>query len=322
MNRTIREIEKQMKEASLDARTAQTLLEPLRDLAITIETDRDWATILAIYRSIDTFHCFRLPQPARALVAMEDVFDIRPLLAVVSREQRFYVLALSQHKVRLFDCNHYRMREIELQGRAPQNLRVFLNDRTPDHVLDNRSSAGPSVGGMKGVMFGTSADREKQDEYLVHFFKEIDKGLHKILGSETAPLMLAGVEFELALYRKGNTYQHLMEHQIHGSPDGLSAREIQLRALEIVKTTFSAVLEKVMREFPGHRDARRVIFDVTQILDAAQKGRVSHLLIREDGTGRNLNLTALNTLIHGGEAYALKESEMSDHADIAAVIRY
>lgn len=322
MNKTIRELERRLKIASPDVRTAQTLLEPLREFAATIETDGDWALALAIYRSPDVFHCFRVPEIARELATIEDVFDIRPLLSVVSREQSFYILALSQKKVRLFSCSHYRIQEVELHGRVPQNLRVFLNGRMPDHVLDNRATAGSSVGEMKGVMFGTSSDRERHEEYLTHFFHEIDKGLHKILTPDAAPLLLAGVDYEVKLYRRINKYQHIMEHDILGSPDGVRSQQLHQSALDIVKKSFSASLGKIMREFPGHRDANKVAFEPKEILDAAQHGRVSHVLIRDDAEGRELNLAALQTLAHGGAAYALHESEMPGHADIAAVIRY
>ena len=47
-----------------------------------------------------------------------------------------------------------------------------MSSRIPDHVLDNWSAGGPSVGRMKGVVFGTSSDRERHEEYLRHFFKD------------------------------------------------------------------------------------------------------------------------------------------------------
>jgi hypothetical protein len=51
-----------------------------------------------------------------------------------------------------------------------------MNSRIPDHVLDNWSAGGPSVGKMKRVVFGTNSDRERHQGYLIHFFQEVDKG--------------------------------------------------------------------------------------------------------------------------------------------------
>ena len=103
INNAVRELEKRLKELQIDVRTGQQLMDPLRELAATIEADGDWAVALAIYRSEDLLRCFRLPGVAREISTIADRFQIRPLLAAVTREQRFCVLALSQKHVRLFD---------------------------------------------------------------------------------------------------------------------------------------------------------------------------------------------------------------------------
>src|ERR1700734_4433924 len=110
-----------------------------------------------------------------------------------------------------------------------------MNEREPDHVLDNRSAGGPSVGKMKGVLFGTNTDRERHEEYLKNFFKEVDKGVHHILLGHTAPLILAGVGEEVALYRRVNSYSRLMEEAVLGSPDAFEPNVLHDRAIEIAR---------------------------------------------------------------------------------------
>jgi hypothetical protein len=197
----------------------------------------------------------------------------------------------------------------------------------PDHVLDNRASAGPSVGAMKGVMFGTSTDSDRHDEYLAHFFKEIDHKLHKILVSQILSLLLAGVDSEIGLYRKVNSYPHLLEPAVHGSPDGLSDGVLLARACETLKHTFSGPLKKVLTDFNDFRDTNRVSFSIPDILKQAQEGRVGDLLLREyvepgPADDELMNLAALQTLLHRGQVFALKPSEMPGATDVAALLRY
>ena len=94
----------------------------------------------------------------------------------MSREQKFYVLSLSQKHTRLLLYAYQSRQELQLRRLAPQSLQAWMNSRLPDHVLDNWSAGGPSLGKMKGVVFGSSSDRELPEEYLRHFFKEVDKG--------------------------------------------------------------------------------------------------------------------------------------------------
>jgi hypothetical protein len=215
----IRGIERQLKDADVNSQEEFTLVQPLRTLANAIEEEHDWSIGLILYRSPDLFRYFWLRDTIEAFVAVSQTFQIRPLLSVVSREQKFYVLALSQKHTWLLMYLYQSQQELQLRRLAPQSLQAWMNSRIPDHVFDNRSAGGPSVGKMRGVLFGTNTDRERHEEYLRHFFKEIDKGVHHILLDQTAPLILAGVKEEVAIYRRVNSYPRVVEQAVLGSPD-------------------------------------------------------------------------------------------------------
>jgi len=340
---TVREVEKRLEKARIDATTAANLVEPLRAMAAATEQEGDWSVSLALFRSPDIFRYFLLRDLVTEFVIVGERFQIRPLLPLLSHDQRFYLLALSQKHVRLFRCTYQSEQELPLRRLAPENLHVWLNNRIPDHVLDNRAFGGSSVGSMKGVLFGTNTDRERLDEYLAHFFKEVDKGIHHILRFETAPLIVAGVDSEITIYRRVNSYPRLLDKNVHGSPDGLTLPELHDRALEIMRHTFSIPLGKVMAEFQDYRDRNRVLFSLDEILLHAHEGRISDLLLREDAVQRGvwdecslqvrtrddngssedlLNLAALFTISHRGQAFPLKAHEMPDRADAAALLRF
>src|SRR5450755_4230859 len=102
----------------------------------------------------------------------------------------------------------------------------------PDHTLENRSSAGPSVGGSKGVLFGTGTGKEDRDEYLLHFYQEVSKGISDLLkGQEKKPLVVCGVEYELAVYSRVNTWVNTCPEGVRGAPNGLKGGEMHARAL-------------------------------------------------------------------------------------------
>ena len=209
-------------------------MEPVRQLAREAEDAGLWSNALILFRSPDVFRYFLLYQRAPEVESVEDRFQVRPLLSALTREQRFHLLGLSRQHIRLLHCTQHRTEEENMQGVAPRDIRVWMNNRQPDHVLDNRSAGGPSVGSMKGVSFGTSTDREREDEYLSHFFKEVDKGVNHLLRNDTARLLLAGVEYEVAIYRRISAFPRLFEKAVLGSPDGLPASELHKRAMDVV----------------------------------------------------------------------------------------
>lgn len=343
LNNVLRPLERRMKDLHVESSAANDLLTPIRSVTAALERDGDWSIGFAMYRSPGQFRYFLLRDPPTDFVAVAERFYVRPLLALTSRDQIFYVLALSQKHVRLFRCTYQSEQDLQLRRLAPDNLHVWMNSRIPDHVLDNRAAAGPSVGSMKGVPFGTNTDRERKNEYLTHFFRQVDEGARHFLSGESAPLILAGVETEISLYRKVNTYPHVLERSITGSPEKLSPVELHDWALDIIRATPSTALRRALNQYPEYVDRHRVSVRMSEILQHAYEGRISQLLIREDAvymgachdseqklfageTGTRLedmlNLAALQTLKHRGEAFSLKPHEMPHRLDVAALLRF
>ena len=270
------------------------------------------------------FRYFWLRDTIKDFVTVSQTFQIRPLLSVVSREQKFYVLALSQKHTRLLLYTYQSRQELQLRRLAPQSLRAWMNEGEPDHVLDNRSAGGPSVGRMKGVLFGTNTDRERYEEYLKHFFKEIDKGVHHILLGHTAPLILAGVEEEVAVYRHVNSYPRLIEQAVLGSPDAFEPNELHDRAMEIAREIPPPPLQKALDQLKEVFGTKLALPIWTRSLSALTKvaWRI-FCLVRSRGRRQDLlNLAAVKTLQHRGQAFAVKKSILPPETDAVAILRY
>ena len=334
----IRGLQKKLAEQATDRKTVSSLLEPVFDLALTAKTEGIWAHALILFRSPGLFQYYLLHGQFKEAQTVDNRFHVRPLLRTLAHETRFHLLGLSQRHVRLLHCTQHRAQPAPTRA-FPTNLHAWLNNRQPDHVLANRSSAGPSVGAMKGVVSSTSTDREREDEYLRHFFKEVDKGVTAHLHHETGPLLLAGVEHEIAIYRRVNSYKPTLEKVIIGSPDGMPDRTLHERAMEVVTNTFSEPLQRVMTTIRECVGTPRSSTDPRTIVQAAFEGRVLDLVIAANAeyfgvwneetysveAGRReelLNAAALQTIRHGGQAFVLDERDMPVKADAAAVFRF
>lgn len=269
-----------------------------------------------------------------------DRFQVRPLLGTLAHETSFYLLALSRHHVRLLFCTQHRAEPADAGLNMPRNLEAWMNDRQPDHVLVSRSFAGPSSGGIKGVVSGTSAGRERTDEYLAHFFKEIDKAVTARLRGETRPLVLAGVEHEIAAYNRVNSYRPTLPKAALGSPDGLPDRTLHARAMEVVMSAFAEPLRKAISDVREYAGTARSSTDPRAVVQGAFQGRVRDLLVAgdagywgvwneetQDVDSENrreelLNAASLETLRHDGRAFAVEESDLPVKVRAAALFRF
>jgi hypothetical protein len=300
------------------AQPVAALLDPIREAVDAIETNHVWGKALLILRAPDVFHGYWLRQWRKEVLDVQERFQLRPLLAAIAREQRFHLLCLSQGEVRLFHSTMFQADEVKLPGSVPASLTAWMNARQPDHVLDNRSTGGPSTGSMKGVMFGTSSDREKRNEYLRHFFQEVDRGVHAVLREDIAPLVLAGVHDELAIYRRGNTYAHLFEKEVPGSPERVPTQELLERARDLLSQAPSAALRQVLGDVERHP----VSWSAKEIPEMAREGRIEDLLIHEDVDDDRLDRAAIETLRHGGRVFAVRPAEMPRKGSAMAVLRH
>ncbi len=340
LKKAVRSIERTLKDRQMDSSSIGSLLDPIREVATSAESAGIWSNALILFRSPDVFRYFLLYQRPAEVENVEERFQMRPLLSAIAREQRFHLLGLNRQHIRLLHCTQHRAEEASLEGVVPQDMRVWLNNRQPDHVLDNRAAAGPSVGGMRGVSFGTSTDREREDEYIAHFYKEVDKGVKTLLRDDTGSLLLAGVEYEVAIYRRVTTYPRVLDKAVNGSPDGFPYRELHKRAMEVVMQSHSEPLEKALTDFEKHRDTSRVSSDAYEVIKAAWQGRVADLFLREGAEIRGawneetqvvdtgqpredlLNAAALQTVLHGGRAFVLEGKDMPIETEVAAVLRF
>jgi hypothetical protein len=317
------------------------LLEPLYKLSRDEELLAGSGSGRVIFRALGVLRQCELPvapSPEQGCTVGE-CFWIRPILPSISLPTNVYVLEVTKKDVVLLACSLTGVARVELGKKTPNTLDEALGFDAPDHDLMNRSAAGPSTGAMRGVQFGTGSGRETQHAYLHDFYRAVDRGLSETLRSNE-PLVLAGVDVDIAIYRSISTYSNLLEQAIHGRPgDVFSQAQILRRAQDIALFDVQRRVALEMAESKERLSPARFSIDLVGILRAAVEGRVSDLYLDENGQrmgnfdGRDLggptnwhdedllNVGAVETLLRGGAVYSLPSRLMSG-AIAAAAFRY
>ncbi len=337
----IRQIETELKAQHLEF--SEDLLTPLRE-EIASAGQRGGSESLLLLSSPDFHFRFISQSPLPECVVVNDEFQLRALLPVLKQKAEFYLLALSQNHTRLLHCTESESGEVAFPPDVPTNYGASRETRQPDHVLDGRSAGGPSTGSMKGVLFGTSSDKDNKYEYLLNFYRMIDRGVNTVLNESGTPLVAVAVESELALYRSINTYPNLVEPGVHGAPDGLKGGEMHRRALELVQSQPSLSVKRELEHFEKHAGTGHASSHTQEIVRAAYDGRVSKLFFQETAEYRGtfdevrrrvkrhgdgsepmrdlLNEAIVQTLRHGGDVMVLSPKDMPNGVPVCAVLRY
>jgi hypothetical protein len=318
------------------------LLEPLQLLLHQEESPAGTDSARAIFRSHDVFRQFDLPiPPAPAYACMAgDCFFIRPILASLALPTTVYVLQVTKQAVQLLACGFSEIARVELPPRIPRTLGEAMGFDAPDHDLINRAAAGPSNGALQGVQFGTGSGREKSHAHLHDFYRSVDRGVNELLRSTQAPLVLCGVDEEVAMYRSISAYSNLLEGSIPGTGAPIGDAEMLRQAHDITVSDFDRRRALQMVASKERFPTARFSTGLEAILRAAVEGRVSDLYLDRNGQRRGtfaskvfggstnwhdeelLNVAAVETLLRGGAVYSLPTHFMPGGSMAAALFRY
>jgi hypothetical protein len=319
------------------------LLESVADFETVVAGSDLVGRSIAVLRSPDVFRVVLLQHEVGTEAGFGPQFRIRPLLLELTRGKSFYLLALSQANVRLLHCTLTSSEEVPLGEGVITNFDRFMNSTEPDHARVMGAAVGPSGGSARTTVATTTSERESRDQFLSHFFKQIDRGVAGHLKGSHEPLITVGVDYEHTFYKRVNSYPNLLEEGVNGAANGLKSGEMQARALEVLNKSYEAKVDDVLADY-NHRVGAGASNRLKDVVTAAHDGRVLNLVIADrlsstgsfdpatnqvkasangDTQDRDLiNDAAIQTILHAGNVFVSATSKMPDGSPVAAVFRY
>lgn len=327
------------------------LLAPLTRL---LDNEEYWHAMsdgLAAFVTPSGANFYRLPVSFEELVVVGDRFHLKPLFPLFASNNRFYILALSQNRVRLFQGTHYSINEVHSADIPKDIAEAVLAYETDEQYTSVYTGNRTADGRQDGIQFGqgrqSGDDRSAVDAKVREFFHAVDEGVAGVLEDETAPLLLAGVRHYLPLYREANAYAHLVEDEIvAGNQDHTTPKELHAKAWKIMEPIFmqaqTASIDQYHQRFG--REEGLASDDLHEIVPAAVFSRIDTLFVpigehrwghydpeqntvelhdeRQAGDEDLLDLAAVHTYLNGGTVHALKRMNMPAQQPLAASFRF
>ncbi len=327
----LREARHQLKEEGYRDDDIDDILLPANILLERADAWSESSEGLAAFMSRSSAYIYRVPLAFEEFVVTGHRFHLKPLFPLLASNNRFYVLTLSKNRVRLFQGSHHTLKEVQIDD---------FPDGLVDDLFEERVVQSPQLHGQ------SDRQQTRVQEALKHGFKEIDKALHKVLRDEDAPLLLAGIEAYLPLYREVNTYGHLVaDEMIAGSPDHLHLSELHERAWSIIKPLFRKAQEDSLKHYRNQSGRSGFTSsDLKVIIPAAVFSRIDTLFVpigehlwgrydvnsnavaihaeHQAGDDDLYDFAAVQTYLHGGTVHALQPGSMPSDSGLAATFRY
>lgn len=345
----LRDAEAQLVERGMRGTEAGELLAPL---AAHVDDGGFWQQQqdgLAVFVAPGFHRELRMPLAFEAQVSVGSMFTVKPLLPLLMEGGHFYVLALSHKRPRLLLCTREAVSEVALPG-VPDGIEDALrydDQARPQQSQTPQEEQGKQADERFALFHGQGGDVDgwrKVD--LLRYFHLVEDAVRPVLADQHAPLVLAGVEYLLPIYREANSYPGLLDEGVTGSPDRIDARTLRDQAWTIVEPLFRAEVDAARERFGDLSATERIAVGVADAVPAACFGRVDTLFVergehvwgsfdadtnrldvhaegeRDPDDVDLLDLAARRTLLNGGTVYALESGQMPGSKPVAAVLRY
>ena len=346
LKNALKEVRRELTEYRLSEREIKNYLKPAEKLVDDSGFWRHLSNGLAIFISKDRFEYFILPVQLEEFTYISDHFYLKPLMSLFNNHGRFFILVLSQDRVRFFECSPHSISEVLIENLVPRKLEDSVGYDYEEKFLQFRSD---QVGGASdlnkaaAVFHGHGKVKDKKKDELLEFCRDVDKGLMNLLHEEDTPLLIASVDYLYPIYKEANNYKHLFGNFIPGNPEYIEQGLLHERALNLLADHFNKGRFKKLKLY--RETVKRTSYDIEDIIIGALNGRVDTLFINnkanlwgkydkvnnkiylQDEKSVNnvclLNLAAVETFLQKGKVYLMEPEEMPEKDTMMnAIFRY
>jgi hypothetical protein len=338
----LQQVTNELRNKGADMMTVERLLKPGYEL---VRNEKFWLNVskgLAVFIADGRFNYIRLPISPKSEILVNSSFYLTPLIPLTTAKDYFYLLVLSKKQAKLFRGDEFGMVHIPVPE-LPNGIDDVVHfEEKDDQKLFRTDTSGAGQGAnYHGI--GSGKPDEKQN--IAMYFDEVDETLWKaVLNKENAPLLLAGVDYLIPIYKSVAKYNCIWDDALTGSYEHEDPNTLYREALKKMEPFFLQRKDKAL-ELYGNQSATALTSSIpADVIPAAHYSRVWHLFVqkdehiwgrfdelkneltlhetKQDGDECLLDKAVLRTIQNGGEVHVLPKDRMPGQNKIAAVMRY
>jgi hypothetical protein len=239
----------------------KTLLENLDAVTETIDFDHPQKG-LAIFASNSVAQSYPLSFPVPEQVVIDETFATRYLVHARNRAKRYYLLLLTRDICRLYECHRDQLHEIKGNGFPHKN---------------GQDGVDTEWTGDFGVDSGRYDTRQGME-----FIHQVDESLGAAIAGNELPLVVAGVQRNLAFFEKTTKHKNRIIGTVEGSYEKTSVPELAKIVWHAAREGFDSKRREVLNQLDHAVGAKQFASGIDGVWRMAQEGRVATLLVEED----------------------------------------
>jgi len=283
--------------------------------------------------------------PAEETLVIEPSFYVTPMIPIMASNEYFYLLVISKQCAKLFKADAWGMQIVPVE--LPQSIEEVKRISGLDATTFRSGSSGSRAPkySQEGSYHGAGGGNPDGKDNMLVYFEAVDDILwEKVFNKENAPLVLAGVEYVLPIYRSACDYHNVWPEALTGNRDQQDTRSLYQDAKQLMQPYFEQRQNKALELYMNNSANGRTSSISADVIPASYYSQVSHLfvckgehiwgtfdemsnaLIFHDSSGQGgedlLDNAVEKTLANGGEVFLLDRDKMPAESQLAAIMRY
>lgn len=251
----VKEVENRLN-ADVGKRDASKLVDRLNKLAEEIDHSQNIETLM-LFVNEDIAEYTRLPIPVEDRVVIDESFATRDLIRAMHLETGYYVLVLSQDKIRLIEA---------------------MNDKVVQEIGD--------IFPMENAQFHMTrfegAIGARQTSLIQEFFNKVDKHVNSIRQGNPLPVLICSVDENYHDYLQIADRKHsIFDTYLNKNRIAESAKAIVEEAWKIVEKYTVKRNNERATDLKNAVSANKFLSDTNEIWKAISEGRIQTLFIEQ-----------------------------------------
>lgn len=317
-------------------------LAPLTELTGEVDFWNHTAVGLAIFSAPGFTKAVKLAQAPKEIAIVADSFHTKPIQYYLQSTERFHVLALNRHEIRLFEGNRHSLVEIDLHEEVPATMTDALGEEKTEEHLTVASYGGTA----SSMHHGHGSKKDEVDIDSERYFRSVAESIAQHYSKPSGlPLLLAALPEYHHLFQKVNKNPLLVAEGIKVNPSTLTSEKLAELAWEIIEPEFLRKQDQLIGRYNQSKANGLGSDEIKEVAVALVEGRVDTLIIEADRiiasritnlvTGNVQNKDIVNPRVDdllddmselairmGGQVMVLNPDQMPCETGVAAIFRY
>ena len=323
--------------------TVESLLKPVEDYAVDPEVWKNQNRALAIFVSPEVFRVVNVPFEVEEQVIAGPRFHLKPILRLLLADTDFYALKVGLGGSRLYYGNRYSVHPVDVPG-MPDGMEDALryDDFDTPHKTGQRMPA--QHGAQATAIHAHATAEEKLNRDIDRYLRRLERSVSEYLNGSQEPLVLAGTEYVLPVYRAHNRYRALLDEDVATNPNSLDEDALREAVWQRIEPGFRERRRQAVEQFNSFHGHGRTGEGAEELAPAAIQGRVQTVFARTgepvwgsispDGTSVEVHgkkqpgdvdlvdVVTVKSFMQDADVHLDPEEDLTTTLPVAAILRY